>query len=319
MKISILTATRNRKNYLEKIYNSLLNQEFTDFEWIIGDDNSSDSTEDYLKDIIEENKIIIKYLKFESHIGKAAIENVLIDESNGDYIISCDSGDFFTSNALIEISQTIAYYSINDDDSIISIIGLCVDDKCNKQTIITKKKEIYNHNEYYKYIKGDGCLVTKRKMITQRFPEVDFVVNESSLWRKLQINKKIIHVDKVWKIMIREIPNNISFSPIIRYTMGWAVAIAESETIEYFDLKNYYNKIELVINYYRYTIHSDIKFKHANEMWVILKIKKYYRMLYIFAKVLVYSDMIFKKIEKTYLEFNRNIKNKKYIIYESVK
>ena len=47
--ISVLTSTMNRADYLERVYLSLLNQDFGDFEWIVGDDGSTDSTIEVLK------------------------------------------------------------------------------------------------------------------------------------------------------------------------------------------------------------------------------------------------------------------------------
>ena len=47
--ISVLTSTMNRADYLERVYLSLLDQNFNDFEWIIGDDGSTDSTIKILK------------------------------------------------------------------------------------------------------------------------------------------------------------------------------------------------------------------------------------------------------------------------------
>ena len=64
MKLSILTATYNRANYLPKLYESIkenLKYNITP-EWIIVDDGSTDDTKNVVQGFIEENKIIIKYM-----------------------------------------------------------------------------------------------------------------------------------------------------------------------------------------------------------------------------------------------------------------
>jgi glycosyltransferase involved in cell wall biosynthesis len=43
--ITVLTATYNRKNELNRLYQSLLNQTEKNFQWVIIDDGSSDETE----------------------------------------------------------------------------------------------------------------------------------------------------------------------------------------------------------------------------------------------------------------------------------
>ena len=78
MKISILTATYNRKHLLPKLYKSLVenSKTFTNFEWLIMDDGSSDNTEGLVKGWIKENKIKIKYHKQKNAGKMAAINNL---------------------------------------------------------------------------------------------------------------------------------------------------------------------------------------------------------------------------------------------------
>ena len=45
MKITIFTPSYNRAYTLDRLYKSLLNQTFKDFEWVIVDDGSTDDTE----------------------------------------------------------------------------------------------------------------------------------------------------------------------------------------------------------------------------------------------------------------------------------
>lgn len=47
--ITIFTPTYNRKEKLEKLYYSLLEQEDKDFKWLIIDDGSTDNTNDLVK------------------------------------------------------------------------------------------------------------------------------------------------------------------------------------------------------------------------------------------------------------------------------
>ena len=43
-KITVFTPTYNRAYILENLYRSLQRQSFTDFEWLVVDDGSSDGT-----------------------------------------------------------------------------------------------------------------------------------------------------------------------------------------------------------------------------------------------------------------------------------
>ena len=102
MKLSILTATYNRANYLTKLYESIkenLKYNITP-EWIIVDDGSTDETKNVVQGFIEENKIIIEYM-YQKNSGKMSAINEAVKMATGDLIVDCDSDDIFTNNSLI--------------------------------------------------------------------------------------------------------------------------------------------------------------------------------------------------------------------------
>ena len=76
--ISVLTSTMNRADYLDRVYLSLLNQNFDDFEWIIGDDGSTDSTMKILKKLKKIAPFDIKILSASVRVGKTTIDNKMI-------------------------------------------------------------------------------------------------------------------------------------------------------------------------------------------------------------------------------------------------
>ena len=65
MKLSILTATYNRGKYLNKIYESIIDNMKTSnlsVEWIIIDDGSKDYTKEIVNNFIENKQLEIKYI-----------------------------------------------------------------------------------------------------------------------------------------------------------------------------------------------------------------------------------------------------------------
>lgn len=96
MKISILTATYNRAKYLNKLYESLLNNidEQYEIEWLIMDDGSEYDTETVCKSFENKPGLEIKYYKQENQ-GKMQVINNLMNFVCRDVIIECDSDDHF--------------------------------------------------------------------------------------------------------------------------------------------------------------------------------------------------------------------------------
>ena len=106
MKLSILTATFNRGDLLQRLYESILENLKTniDVEWLIMDDGSNDDTEKIISKMRDENKIYIRYLK-QVNQGKMAAINHLMDYARGDLIIECDSDDYFAENAFLYLKD----------------------------------------------------------------------------------------------------------------------------------------------------------------------------------------------------------------------
>ena len=83
MKFTVFTPTFNRKELLRKLYSSLQNQTYGDFEWLIVDDGSTDGTEDRVKEFINEKKLDIRYFHKENG-GKQRAYNFGVEKAEGE-------------------------------------------------------------------------------------------------------------------------------------------------------------------------------------------------------------------------------------------
>lgn len=102
MFLTIFTPTYNRIKYLPILYQSLLNQTFKDFEWVIVDDGSTDCTQEQIEKWSQENKIQIKFLRQENAGKHIAINNGAAIAS-GDLFFTVDSDDYLAENAVERI------------------------------------------------------------------------------------------------------------------------------------------------------------------------------------------------------------------------
>lgn len=90
MKLSIITINYNNAQGLEKTIQSIGNQNFRDFEYIVIDGNSSDDS----KGIIEKHADKIDYWISEPDSGIYNAMNKGIRRANGEYLLFINSGDY---------------------------------------------------------------------------------------------------------------------------------------------------------------------------------------------------------------------------------
>jgi len=101
---SIITPTFNREDTLHRVYDSLKEQTFKAFHWLIVDDASTDNTEDLVKSWIEEQpNMKIDYRKLDENKGKPFALNYGLDFCTEPITIIADSDDSFEPNTLSEL------------------------------------------------------------------------------------------------------------------------------------------------------------------------------------------------------------------------
>lgn len=103
-RITIFTPTYNRAHTLQRLYQSLQKQTFTDFEWLVIDDGSTDQTNVlFEKWISEKNPFPIRYYIKENG-GKHTAINFGLDKADGELFFTADSDDYLTEDALEKVN-----------------------------------------------------------------------------------------------------------------------------------------------------------------------------------------------------------------------
>ena len=97
--VSVCLLTYNRGSKLTDTINSILLQSFRDFELIINDDSSTDSTEIICNDFALKDKRI-KYFKNKKNLRFADNQNAAILRSSCEYIAILHDGDVYDSHLI---------------------------------------------------------------------------------------------------------------------------------------------------------------------------------------------------------------------------
>jgi len=90
--VSVITPTYNSRQFIKDTYDSLLNQTYSYWEWIIVDDCSSDDTFTYIQDLTEKDRRA-KVLRNKENSGAAVSRNKAIELAKGRFIAFLDSDD----------------------------------------------------------------------------------------------------------------------------------------------------------------------------------------------------------------------------------
>ena len=106
--ISVILPVFNSEEFIGKAIESVLAQTFEDFELIIVNDGSTDSSKDIIDSFIDERIRIIS----QSNQGPGAARNNALKMAQGSYVMYLDSDDWFCPDAL-----EVAYSEINKYDA----------------------------------------------------------------------------------------------------------------------------------------------------------------------------------------------------------
>lgn len=99
-KISVITSTYNRADKLSKAVESVLNQSFKNFEYLIIDDCSTDNTEKIVKGFINKDPRV-RYFKTEDNSGHDGLpKNIGFKNAKGEYVAFLDDDDQFYVDTL---------------------------------------------------------------------------------------------------------------------------------------------------------------------------------------------------------------------------
>src|SRR5699024_7401243 len=90
--VSVITPVYNAEKFLSETIESVLNQTYKSFEYLLIDDCSTDSSASIVKEF-EKNDSRIKYVKLSENSGAAVARNTGLEKAEGRFIAFVDSDD----------------------------------------------------------------------------------------------------------------------------------------------------------------------------------------------------------------------------------
>lgn len=106
-KVSICITTYNRGHSLPQTLDSILDQDFTDFELIISDDNSTDNTQAVCEGYVKRDSRV-KYFRNEINLKMPGNLNAAISKASGDFIANLHDGDIYRRDIIRKWYDTLS-------------------------------------------------------------------------------------------------------------------------------------------------------------------------------------------------------------------
>lgn len=166
--LTIFTPAYNRAHTLSRTYESLLRQTCDDFEWLIVDDGSKDSTKALVEGWIQEGKINIRYI-YQQNQGMHGAHNTAYRNIDTELNTCIDSDDYMPDDA---VETIVNFWKAHGSDKYAGIIGLdCTEGGNIIGTSFPEGMTETTLNGFYaKGGKGDKKLVYRTDVIKQ-YPE----------------------------------------------------------------------------------------------------------------------------------------------------
>jgi glycosyltransferase involved in cell wall biosynthesis len=207
---TVFTPTYNRAHTLHRVFNSLCEQTFRDFEWLLVDDGSSDDTKGLIETWMKMADFSIRYF-WQENSGKHIAYNLGIREARGQMFTVLDSDDALAPNALERLFKLWNEIPECERSSFCSIGGLCRDQDgavIGSSFPISPFNTTAQESIFVHRIRGEKFVVRRTDVFRRYpFPEiagtnyipeplVDLQLGQSHKFRFINEAFRIYYVDK---------------------------------------------------------------------------------------------------------------------------
>jgi len=190
-KITVIMSAFNEQEFISETIKSILNQTFSDFEFIIIDDGSQDKTFDCIKRFNDPRILIIR----QSNIGLTKSLNKGIRISKGEYIARVDAQELYHPS---RFEKQVKFLDANPNIAVVSNWARFVDKKGN--LIYFKKRpclaiEIKRFLGFLNPIIHTSCMIRKKFLIkiggyNENFP----YAQDYELWLRLATKYELANI-----------------------------------------------------------------------------------------------------------------------------
>lgn len=175
--VSIIMPAYNSEEFITSSILSVQKQTYDNWELIIIDDCSTDSTTSVIESIDDSR---IRVINLESNSGAATARNEGIKQARGEYLAFLDSDDLWVEKKLekqIHFMKRNNYYftcteyaEMNDNKEVINVVGV---------------KDKLDYNGVLKFCPGNSTIIYNAKKLGKFYAPIIRRRNDFALWLKV--------------------------------------------------------------------------------------------------------------------------------------
>lgn len=295
--VSIIVPSYNVEKYVGACVDSVLKQEYQNWECILINDGSSDDTLEIIKSFETKDRRFQVFTQ--ENAGLSATRNRGIEISNGDFLFFLDSDDLLSSDAISTLVSSV------DNNDIVT--GITVTSKITGD-IISKISPLYPPKE------GDITFANNHfEVLTKAMESALTPVAQNRLYSKEFIDKNnlrfkngILHEDELWFFETMLLAKNVKF--VNHETYFYRTDNENSITSKLSDrnLESYISVLEEVYEKYIKKQNLDIA------KWYNVYLKKLFLDFAIREREKL-SDEVIRKLEKSLAKTYSDLPSQTYL------
>lgn len=262
MKISIITPNYNYSEFLPELFESILSQDYQNWEHIIVDDGSTDNSVKIIEEYSAKSNGRIHLIKQDNH-GQTFTINRALEKTAGDVIAWINSDDSYCSGVFSRIIDS--FEKQPDVDAIFGDILII-----NGSGHLIKKNRYLNFHYPTGTFIGFGKTISSNAIFWKRHltEEVGLLneglsfVMDSEYWSRLLWNRNVIHIN----IPIANFRWHSQAKTIQRKEKG-SIAYLKAKAEDRFVFEN---------SYYKLKISRVLPIKATFPIYIVLKLRRHF-------------------------------------------
>ena len=240
VRFTVAISAYNIEEYVKRAIDSVLNQTFKNYELLVIDDCSTDSTVKIIKETIEKKGRLLQTPKNSG--TAAASRNIAIENAQGEYLLFLDGDDeLFSENTLAEIDQHIGK---------------------NKYDIINLGYENVGHTEnYYRLSTKENSTRKARLICDESFSVSSKVWNVKFLKENsIKFKEGMYYEDELFSIKSNILSQKTTYGefPIFKYHRNREGSVMTKPTVK--KCSDWYRMLAEVTDLYEITPDEDRKY-----------------------------------------------------------